>query len=140
MPRFRLFLTKIKKITNPQTSFDICHYIVVLKKNQKNVVRKYFYGNILKFLYNFKKRFTLRLDKYLNAVNIVKRRALATEMIEEGVVFVNENKAKKSKDVKVGDIIEIKYLNGSKKYKVLKLPETKTIPKSKKDEYVKEIL
>ena len=82
----------------------------------------------------------MRIDKYLNAVNIVKRRALATEMLDEGVVFINGNKAKKSKDVKVGDIIEIKYLNGSKKYEVLKLPESKTIPKSKKAEYVKEIL
>ncbi|EDM24287.1 RNA-binding S4 domain-containing protein [Caminibacter mediatlanticus TB-2] len=81
----------------------------------------------------------MRIDKFLNAVNIVKRRAIATEMLDEGVVFVNGKKAKKSKEIKIDDIIEIKYLNGSKKYKVLKLPESKTIPKSKKDEYVKEI-
>jgi len=82
----------------------------------------------------------LRIDKFLNSVNIVKRRSIADEMCKEGVVFINGKKAKPSKDVKVGDKIEIHYLSGIKKYEVLKLPETKTIPKSKKNEYVKEIL
>jgi ribosome-associated heat shock protein Hsp15 len=81
----------------------------------------------------------LRIDKFLNSVNIVKRRSIADEMCKEGVVFINGKKAKPSKDVKVGDIIEIHYLSGIKKFEVLKLPETKTIPKSKKNEYVKEI-
>jgi ribosomal 50S subunit-recycling heat shock protein len=81
----------------------------------------------------------LRIDKFLNAVNIVKRRSIADEMCKEGVVFINSKKAKSAKDVKVGDTIEIHYLSGIKKYEVLKLPETKTVPKSKKSEYVKEI-
>ncbi|WP_456489449.1 RNA-binding S4 domain-containing protein [Caminibacter pacificus] len=81
----------------------------------------------------------MRIDKFLNAVNIVKRRSIADEMCKEGVVFINGKKVKPAKDVKVGDVIEIHYLNGIKKYEVLKLPETKTIPKSKKSEYVKEI-
>ena len=81
----------------------------------------------------------MRIDKFLNSVNIVKRRAVADEMCKEGVVFINGKKAKSSKDVKAGDIIEIHYLSGVKKFEVLKLPETKTIPKSKKNEYVKEI-
>jgi len=81
----------------------------------------------------------VRIDKFLNSVNIVKRRAIADEMCKEGVVFINGKKAKSSKDVKVGDIVEIHYLSGIKKYEVLKLPETKTIPKSKKYEYIKEI-
>jgi ribosome-associated heat shock protein Hsp15 len=81
----------------------------------------------------------LRIDKFLNSVNIVKRRSIADEMCKEGVVFINGKKAKPSKDVKVGDVIEIHYLSGIKKFEVLKLPETKTIPKSKKNEYVKEI-
>ena len=81
----------------------------------------------------------MRIDKFLNAVNIVKRRSIADEMCKEGVVFVNGKKAKPAKVVKVGDIIEIHYLNGIKKFEVLKIPETKTIPKSKKSEYVREI-
>ena len=85
------------------------------------------------------KRLELRIDKFLNAVNIVKRRSIADEMCKEGVVFVNGKKAKPAKVVKVGDIIEIHYLSGVKKIEVLKIPETKTIPKSKKSEYVREI-
>ena len=81
----------------------------------------------------------MRIDKFLNAVNIVKRRSIADEMCKEGVVFINGKKAKSAKDVKVGDTIEIHYLSGIKKYEVLQIPETKTIPKSKKNEYVKEI-
>ena len=81
----------------------------------------------------------MRIDKFLNSVNIVKRRSIADEMCKEGVVFVNGKKAKPSKDVKVGDIIEIHYLSGVKRYEVLQIPQTKTIPKSKKGEYVKEI-
>lgn len=75
----------------------------------------------------------MRIDKFLNSVNIVKRRSIADEMCKEGVVFINSKLAKSSKDVKVGDIIEIHYLSGIKKFEVLKLPETKTIPKSKKN-------
>ncbi|WP_024788346.1 MULTISPECIES: RNA-binding S4 domain-containing protein [unclassified Lebetimonas] len=81
----------------------------------------------------------MRIDKFLNSVNIVKRRSIADEMCKVGVVLINGKKAKSSKDVKLGDIIEIHYLSGIKKFEVLKLPESKTIPKSKKKEYVKEI-
>lgn len=81
----------------------------------------------------------MRVDKFLNSVNIAKRRSIADEMCKEGVVFINSKKAKPSKEVKVGGIIEIHYLNGIKRYEVLKIPETKTIPKSKKFEYIKEI-
>ncbi len=81
----------------------------------------------------------MRIDKFLNSVNIVKRRSIADEMCKEGVVFINGKKAKPSKDVKIGDIIEIHYLSGVKKFEVLQIPQTKTIPKSKKSEYVKEL-
>ena len=81
----------------------------------------------------------MRIDKFLNAVNIVKRRAIAQDMIANKVVYINGVVTKASKDVKVGDKITIKYLKHEKNYLVLKIPETKTIPKSKMDEYVKEV-
>jgi ribosomal 50S subunit-recycling heat shock protein len=46
---------------------------------------------------------------------------------------------KKAKEVKVGDIIEIKYLEKSEKFKVLQIPTTKSTPKSKIEEYVQRI-
>ncbi|HIP19075.1 MAG TPA: RNA-binding S4 domain-containing protein [Sulfurovum sp.] len=81
----------------------------------------------------------MRVDKWLSAVNVVKRRTIATDMLKSGVVLVNEMKAKASKDVKVGDKVTIEYLKGAKHYEVLQIPTTKTIPKSQKDAYVKEM-
>ncbi len=77
----------------------------------------------------------MRIDKWLSSVNIVKRRTIAQDMVKSGVVYINGIKAKPSKEVKVGDKVRIDYLNGSKTYEVLKIPTTKTIPKSAKDEY-----
>jgi len=81
----------------------------------------------------------MRVDKWLSGVNVVKRRTIATDMLKSGVVLINGLKAKASKDVKIGDKITIEYLKGAKSYEVLELPKTKTIPKSQKDLYVKEL-
>jgi len=81
----------------------------------------------------------LRIDKWLSAVNIVKRRTVAQDMVKSGVVFINDIKAKPSKEVKVGDRIRIEYLKGAKSFEVLQIPTTKTVPKSAKEEYAKEI-
>ena len=81
----------------------------------------------------------MRIDKWLSAVNVVKRRTVAQDMVKSGVVYLNGTKAKPAKDVKIGDKITIEYLKGAKHYEVLAIPTTKTIPKSKKEEYVKEI-
>ncbi len=81
----------------------------------------------------------MRVDKYLNSVNITKRRTVSEDMCKSGVVSINDKVAKPAKDVKVGDIIEIKYLERVEKYEVLQIPITKSIPKSKKDEYVRRV-
>ena len=81
----------------------------------------------------------MRIDKFLNTVNITKRRAVAEDMLEHNVVFLNGLSVKKAKEVKVGDIIEIKYLEKSEKFKVLQIPTTKSTPKSKIEEYVQRI-
>ena len=79
----------------------------------------------------------MRIDKFLNAVNITKRRAVAEDMLEHKVVSINGMAVKKAKEVKVGDMIEIKYLEKSDKFEVLQIPTTKSTPKSKMTEYVK---
>jgi len=81
----------------------------------------------------------LRVDKFINTVNITKRRTIAEDMCKSGVVYINDALAKASKNVKVGDKITIKFLEYDKNYEVLKIPTTKTIPKSAKDEYIKEL-
>ena len=81
----------------------------------------------------------MRIDKWLSSVNVVKRRTIAQDMVKSGVVFINGIKAKPSKEVKVGDKITIEYLKGAKNYEVLQIPVTKTVPKSAKEEYVREL-
>ena len=60
-------------------------------------------------------------------------------MIENGVVLVNGVVAKASKNVEVGSIITINYLEAPKKYRVLQIPTTKSTPKSLQNEYIEEI-
>jgi ribosomal 50S subunit-recycling heat shock protein len=82
----------------------------------------------------------MRIDKFLNAVNITKRRAIAEDMLAHKVVDINGIAVKKAKEVKVGDIITLNYLEYSDKFKVLQIPTTKSTPKSKQAEYVIKIV
>ena len=81
----------------------------------------------------------MRIDKFLNSVNITKRRAVSEDMCKNGVISINGSVAKPAKDVKVGDVITVTYLERMIKYEVLQIPETKTIPKTKQNEFVREI-
>ena len=81
----------------------------------------------------------MRIDKFLNSVNITKRRTVAQDMIANGVVSINDKVVKASKNVEVGNIITLTYLKGEKKYEVLALPTMKSTPKSDQDKYIKEI-
>ena len=78
----------------------------------------------------------MRIDKFLNAVNITKRRAVAEDMLAHKVVDINDISVKKAKEVKVGDIISINYLEYTDKFEVLQIPTTKSTPKAKQSEYI----
>ena len=81
----------------------------------------------------------MRIYKFLNSVNITKRRSIAQDMISNGVVLINDVVAKSSKNVDVGSVITINYLDNTKRYEVLSLPTTKSTPKSLQEKYIKEI-
>jgi ribosomal 50S subunit-recycling heat shock protein len=81
----------------------------------------------------------MRIDKFLNSVNITKRRSVAQDMINNGVVAINGIVVKASKNVEIGSIITISYLNETKKYEVLQIPTTKSTPKSLQENYIKEV-
>jgi len=81
----------------------------------------------------------LRIDKFLNAVNLTKRRAVAQDMIGEGVVYINDKAVKPAKNVAVGDIITLVYLEKQIRYEVLAIPTLKSTPKSQQNLYVKEL-
>ena len=81
----------------------------------------------------------MRIDKFLNSVNITKRRTVAQDMISNGVVSINGKVVKASKNVEVGDEIELAYLKGTKKYSVLLIPTMKSTPKSDQEKYIREM-
>ena len=81
----------------------------------------------------------MRIDKFLNSVNITKRRTVAQDMITNGVVSINGKVVKASKNVELGNIIELAYLKGIKKYEVLLIPTMKSTPKSDQEKYIREI-
>ena len=78
----------------------------------------------------------MRIDKFLNATNITKRRAVAEDMLAHKVVYIGEVAVKKAKEVKIGDIIEIRYLDYTDRFKVLQIPKTKSTPKLSQSEYI----
>lgn len=65
----------------------------------------------------------MRLDKFLKVSRIIKRRTVANEAADSGMISVNGKKAKASYDIKVNDIIEIQFGNKLSKFQVLKIPE-----------------
>ncbi|MBU3803224.1 MAG: RNA-binding S4 domain-containing protein [Candidatus Cellulosilyticum pullistercoris] len=65
----------------------------------------------------------MRIDKYLKISRIIKRRTIAQEACDSGRVMINDKLAKSSTDVKVGDMIEIRFGNNTVKYEVLEVKE-----------------
>ena len=61
----------------------------------------------------------MRLDKYLKVSRLIKRRTVANEACDAGRVSANGRPVKASYDVKVGDILEIKFGEKTVKLEVL---------------------
>ena len=66
----------------------------------------------------------MRLDKFLKVSRLIKRRTIANEACDSGRVMINDNPAKASANVKVGDIITISFGNKEVKVEVLDVQET----------------
>jgi len=65
----------------------------------------------------------VRIDKWLCAVRIYKTRTIATEECNKGRISIGGINVKPSRDVRVGDIIEIRKPPITYKLKVLQLAE-----------------
>ena len=65
----------------------------------------------------------MRIDKFLKVSRIVKRRTLAQEACDNGKVCINGKEVKPSHQIKVGDTVEIIYLNGGIKFVVKEIKE-----------------
>lgn len=65
----------------------------------------------------------MRLDKYLKISRLIKRRTVANEACDGGRVMVNGTPAKASREVKIGDILEIRFGARTVKVEVVSLTE-----------------
>ncbi|MDR2527400.1 MAG: RNA-binding S4 domain-containing protein [Synergistaceae bacterium] len=61
----------------------------------------------------------MRIDKFLKAARLVKRRTVAQEMIEMGAVRLDDRTCKPSSEVAEGRVVEIAYMTRVLKVKVL---------------------
>jgi len=68
---------------------------------------------------------TVRLDKWLWAARFFKTRALAVKACELGRVQSNNQGAKPSRDVRVGDMLQVKNEGGDFQIEVLQLSEVR---------------
>ncbi|MCL2841178.1 MAG: RNA-binding S4 domain-containing protein [Defluviitaleaceae bacterium] len=66
----------------------------------------------------------MRLDKFLKVSRLIKRRTVANEACDAGRVEINGKPAKASVDVKIDDIIAIRFGDKVTKAQVLDIRET----------------
>ena len=66
----------------------------------------------------------MRLDKYLKVSRIIKRRTVANDACEQGLVSLNGKVAKPSAELKIGDEIEVRYGSRTTRFRVLSLEES----------------
>ena len=69
----------------------------------------------------------MRLDKFLKVSRVIKRRTVANDAADSGRISVNGKVVKPSYDVKVGDIVEIKFGDKVSKFEILQVPTSQKI-------------
>ena len=68
----------------------------------------------------------MRLDKYLKISRLIKRRTVANEACDGGHVTVNGAAAKASREIKAGDVLEIRFGARTTRVEVLSVSENAT--------------
>lgn len=77
----------------------------------------------------------MRIDDFLSTVGVIKRRTIAKELGQSGLIVVNGNKVKPAYKISVDDIVQIK---GSKPQtvQIIEIPLS-SVPKEKREQFVK---
>ena len=65
----------------------------------------------------------MRLDKFLKVSRVIKRRTVANEAADSGRISINGKVVKPSYEVKVGDVVEIKFGDKISKFEILQIPK-----------------
>jgi ribosomal 50S subunit-recycling heat shock protein len=70
----------------------------------------------------------MRLDKFLQASRLIKRRTLANRLCDAGKIMLNGRRAKAAAEVKIGDSIGVDFGTRHIVAKVLRIPEGRPAP------------
>ena len=65
----------------------------------------------------------MRLDKFLKVSRVIKRRTVANEAADSGRISVNGKVVKPSYEVKIGDIVEVKFGDKTSKFEIIEIPK-----------------
>ena len=65
----------------------------------------------------------MRIDKFLKVSKVIKRRTVANEAADNGRISINGKVVKASYEVKVGDVIEIRFGDKISKFEILQIPK-----------------
>ena len=65
----------------------------------------------------------MRIDKFLKVSRVIKRRTVANAACSNGRVIVNDKVVKSSYEVKLDDIVQVKFGDNVLKFKVVSLVE-----------------
>ena len=65
----------------------------------------------------------MRIDKFLKVARVIKRRTVANDAADNGRISVNGKVVKPSHEVKIGDIVEIKFGDKISKFEILQIPK-----------------
>jgi ribosomal 50S subunit-recycling heat shock protein len=74
--------------------------------------------------FSYRKETIMRLDKYLKVSRLIKRRTVANEACDNGLISVNGKPQRASYEVKVGDQITMQFGQRSLTVEVLSIQET----------------
>lgn len=66
----------------------------------------------------------MRLDKYLKVSRIIKRRTVANDACDSALITVNGKQAKASYEVKIGDVINVRFGQRELRVRVKDIRET----------------
>ena len=72
------------------------------------------------------KRSIMRIDKFLKVSRVIKRRSVAADACAGGRIEINGKVVKPSKDVKIGDIVQVSFGNNTLRFEVLDINEKQT--------------